>query len=157
MSHRSSEPPPSPSTSTSPRLGPPSTPSPSMIQVGRPILAAHSFSTHYTHRLYPVSHSPPPTDRRPASPPLSMRASDHDRGVKRGRSEDGEEDVEDRQGSDSGSEGSANVEQPILPAPKKRTRTLMTPDQLTALHRLLSQVSRSRPDICTRNLADSVA
>ncbi|CAE6421133.1 unnamed protein product [Rhizoctonia solani] len=67
-----------------------------------------------------------------------MRASNHDRGLKRARSEDVEEE-EERQESVSSSEASEHAEQPIMPAPKKRTRTLMTPDQLTALHRLLSQ------------------
>ncbi|CAE6382139.1 unnamed protein product [Rhizoctonia solani] len=68
-----------------------------------------------------------------------MRASDSARGLKRGRSEEEEEEEEERHESLSGSEASEHAEQPIMPAPKKRTRTLMTPDQLTALHRLLSQ------------------
>ncbi|KAG8690830.1 hypothetical protein FRC11_008820 [Ceratobasidium sp. 423] len=125
-----------------------------MIQVGRPAPIAPPYfsalNSHYIPRSprliidsdgYSTTSSrlqTTTTSDRHATPPESMRASDHDRGVKRARSED-EEDEEERQGSVSGSDASEHAEQPIIPAPKKRTRTLMTPDQLTALHRLLSQ------------------
>ncbi|CAE6496488.1 unnamed protein product [Rhizoctonia solani] len=128
--------------------------SPSMIQVGRPTsFAPPHFSalhSHYTPRsaLHIIdsdnySTTSPrlratTTSNRHATPPESMRGSNHDRGVKRARSEDAE-DEEERQGSVSGSDASEHAEQTIMPAPKKRTRTLMTPDQLTALHRLLTQ------------------
>ncbi|KDN39632.1 hypothetical protein RSAG8_08660, partial [Rhizoctonia solani AG-8 WAC10335] len=104
----------------------------------------HIISIHRRLRQVLDYFLSPPDDNgqqpsnRHATPPESMRASDHDRGLKRARSEDVEEE-EERQESVSSSEASEHAEQPIMPAPKKRTRTLMTPDQLTALHRLLSQ------------------
>ncbi|CAE7227248.1 unnamed protein product [Rhizoctonia solani] len=122
-----------------------------MIHVGRPTpIAPPNFSalhSHYTPRSsHPIVHPTITSSRlqtttahnRPTTPPEPMRASEHDRGLKRARSEDVEEEEEERQ-SLSGSEASEHAEQTIMPAPKKRTRTLMTPDQLTALHRLLSQ------------------
>ncbi|CAE6431346.1 unnamed protein product [Rhizoctonia solani] len=162
MSNRSSQSPPPESPPSSPppfayshRLGPTDS-IPLMIHVGRPTpIAPPTFSaltSHYTPGSsrfiadsdnYSSTFSRPQTtettSNRHATPPESMRASDHDRGVKRARSEDVEDEGEDRQGSVSGSDASEHAEQPIMPAPKKRTRTLMTPDQLTALHRLLSQ------------------
>lgn len=168
MSNRSSASPrslspsnPPPSTSHSqPSTGSqlPSTSTPSMLHVVRPTLAtAPSFSAlpaHYTPHssrfthdttAYPSSRvsTPSPTASQYASPSEPMRAFESERGVKRARSEDKEGDDDEHQGSFSGSETSENLEQPVLPAPKKRTRTLMTPDQLTALHRLLSMVSFS--------------
>ncbi|KAH7322199.1 hypothetical protein B0J17DRAFT_772774 [Rhizoctonia solani] len=162
MSNRSSQSPPPDSPPSSPppfayshRIGP-TVSSPLMIHVGRPTPIAHptfsALASHYTprsSRFIPDSdnysstssrlQTTTTTSNRHATPPESMRASDHDRGLKRARSEDVEDEEEDRQGSVSGSDSSEHAEQPIMPAPKKRTRTLMTPDQLTALHRLLSQ------------------
>ncbi|KAF8716649.1 Homeodomain, partial [Rhizoctonia solani] len=148
--------PPSSPSSASHQLGPSfSTTSPSMIHVGRPThIASPAFSaltSHYIPRSsrfidsdkYSTSSTTQQTTTRTsirhATPPESMRASDNARGVKRGRSEELEDEGDERHGSVSGSETSEHAEQPIMPAPKKRTRTLMTPDQLTALHRLLSQ------------------
>ncbi|EUC60753.1 homeobox domain protein [Rhizoctonia solani AG-3 Rhs1AP] len=162
MSNRPSSSPPPDSLPSSP---PPSTHSdhledfvsttgPPMIHVGRPTpIAPPYFSALHSHHT-PRSSQPIPlslnysttstrqtttTSSRHATTPESMRASEHGRGLKRARSEDVEDEEEERQGSVSGSEDSEHAEQPIMPAPKKRTRTLMTPDQLTALHRLLSQ------------------
>jgi hypothetical protein len=126
----------------------------SMLQVARPALAPSaslgalpsqytSYPFHYTtgSPSYIVgSLSPPPVTHQSTPPPDIMRTFERGRGVKRGRSED-KSDEDDHQASMSGSETDGNSEQPVLPAPKKRTRTLMTPDQLTSLHRLLSMVS----------------
>jgi hypothetical protein len=134
-----------------------STAIPSMIHVGRPSSIApptySALASHYIPRsssfIRSDKYSTPSLlhSSRHATPPDSMRASDSARGLKRGRSEELDDDEEERHESLSGSEASEHAEQPIMPAPKKRTRTLMTPDQLTALHRLLSQVSL-RLNIC---------
>ncbi|CAE6441296.1 unnamed protein product [Rhizoctonia solani] len=129
-----------------------STTSPSMIHVGRPTSIAppifSALASHYIPRssrfIDSDKYSTPSsllrtTSGRHTTPPDSMRASDNARGVKRGRSEELEDEGDERHDYVSGSEASEHTEQPIIPAPKKRTRTLMTPDQLTALHRLLSQ------------------
>ncbi|KAG8793673.1 hypothetical protein FRC12_002011 [Ceratobasidium sp. 428] len=123
-----------------------------MIQIARPTLAPSSslgvlpsqytsYSPQYIPNSLPYSTqtlSPPPIAHQSTPPPSIMRSFERGRGVKRTRSEDKSGDEEERQASLSGSESDGNLEQPVLPAPKKRTRTLMTPDQLTALHRLLS-------------------
>ncbi|QRV96007.1 homeobox domain protein [Ceratobasidium sp. AG-Ba] len=125
---------------------------PSMIQVARPSLAPSSsfgfassqYPSHVSHYIppsppYPTqTFSPPAVVHQSTPPPDIMRTFERGRGVKRRRSEDKSADEDERQASPSGSETDGNQDQPVLPAPKKRTRTLMTPDQLTALHRLLA-------------------
>ncbi|KAG8701720.1 hypothetical protein FRC08_003934 [Ceratobasidium sp. 394] len=137
---------PSPSAERSPTATPP------MIQIARPTLAPSSSLgalpteyTSYPSRYIPNSPpypsqtlSPSPTAHQSTPPPSVMRTFERGRGVKRARDDDKSGDEDERQASLSGSETDGSPEQPVLPAPKKRTRTLMTPDQLTALHRLLA-------------------
>ncbi|KAF8601952.1 hypothetical protein BDV93DRAFT_524346 [Ceratobasidium sp. AG-I] len=131
MSNRSSN----STRSHSPSSPLPSTSPQSMLHVlPAPIL--RPSSAHYTPHLSHTPRASPSSSQLP--PPEPMRAPESSRGTKRARGEEREGEEEERQGSFSESETSENTEQPVLPAPKKRTRTLMTPDQLTALHRLLS-------------------
>ncbi|KAG9095558.1 hypothetical protein FRC06_009678 [Ceratobasidium sp. 370] len=125
-----------------------------MIQIARPTLASSSslgalpteyissYPSHYIpgSPLFPTQTlSPAPITHQSTPPPSIMRTFERGRGVKRTRDDDKSGDEDERQASLSDSETDGNPEQhPVLPAPKKRTRTLMTPDQLTALHRLLS-------------------
>ncbi|KAG8741111.1 hypothetical protein FRC10_003292 [Ceratobasidium sp. 414] len=143
---------PSPSAERSPAV------TPSMIQVARPTLAPSSslgvlpteytsYPSHYIPGSPPYPNqtlSPAPVSHQSTPPPSIMRTFERGRGVKRTREEDKSGDEDERQASMSGSETDGNPEQPVLPAPKKRTRTLMTPDQLTALHRLLSMNQRQK-------------
>ena len=125
-----------------------SAPQSSMLHVlSAPILRPPS--AHYTPHLTHTPRASPPSTSHFIPPPEPMRAPESSRGTKRARSEDREEE---RQGSFSESDSSEDAEQPVLPAPKKRTRTLMTPDQLTALHRLLSMVSPDWDTCCAREL-----
>lgn len=144
MSNRSSDSQRSHSPSTTPLPSTSSAPQSSMLHVlPAPIL--RPLSAHYSPHLPDPPRASSPSHFVP--PPEPMRAFEPSRGTKRARSEDKEGEDDEHQGSSSGSESSENAEQPVLPAPKKRTRTLMTPDQLTALHRLLSMVS-SHHDKC---------